>query len=92
MAEGLDVRVCAGLLAAELVAGEAEDAVVGGLVVLCKGEGDVHEVIAVLGFDLFVEGLETFVLGREATFRCGVHDEDDLAGKVGQRKWCSLLC
>lgn len=68
-AEVLDLLVAAGLLAAELVA----------------GEGDDGEVIGVLLLDLLVDGLEVLVLVGEAALGCGVDDQDDLALELGQR-------
>lgn len=66
LAEALDLLVGAGLLAAELVAGEAED----------------DKVVGVLLLDFFVELLEAGVLRGEAALGSGVDDEDDLARVV----------
>lgn len=68
-AEVLDLLVGAGLLAAELVAGEADDC----------------EVVGVLLLDLLVDGLEVLVLVGEAALGGGVDDQDDLALVIGQR-------
>lgn len=68
-AEVLDLLVGAGLLAAELVAGEADDC----------------EVVGVLLLDLLVDGLEVLVLVGEAALGGGVDDQDDLALELGQR-------
>lgn len=70
-AEVLDLLVGAGLLAAELVAGEADDC----------------EVVGVLLLDLLVDGLEVLVLVGEAALGGGVDDQDDLALVVGQRNF-----
>jgi hypothetical protein len=63
LAELLDLVVGAGVLAAELVAGEAEDG----------------EVVRVLLLDGLVQALEALELRREAALGGGVDDEDDLA-------------
>jgi hypothetical protein len=68
LAEALDLVVGAGLLAAELVAREAED----------------DEVVGVLLLDLVPDFFEPGVLGREAAFGGGVDDEDDFAFVVGE--------
>lgn len=65
LTEGLDVRVGAGLLRAELVAGEAEDL----------------KTLRVLGVQRLVERLERGVLASEAAFAGDVDDEDDFAGE-----------
>lgn len=70
-AEVLNLLVGAGLLAAELVAGEADDC----------------EVVGVLLLDLLVDGLEVLVLVGEAALGGGVDDQDDLALVVGQRNF-----
>ena len=76
LAEALDLVVGAGLLGAELVAGEADDL----------------EVVRVLPLDVLVQLLEPAVLGREAALGRGVDDEHDLARVVGQRLLVALLC
>lgn len=68
-AEVLDLLVAAGLLAAELVAGEADDG----------------EVVGVLLLEGLVDGLEVLVLVGEAALGSRVDDQDDLALVVGQR-------
>lgn len=68
LAELLDVIVGAWLLATELVAGEAED----------------DKVLGVLALDLGPELLETGVLRSEAALGGCVDDEDDLALVVGE--------
>lgn len=70
-AEVLDLLVGAGLLAAELVAGEADDC----------------EVVGVLLLDLLVDGLEVLVLVGETALGSGVDDQDDFALEVGQRNF-----
>ena len=75
LAEFLDLVVGAGILGAELVAGEAEDG----------------EVVAVLGFQFLVEFLQTFELGSETAFRGRVNDENDLAFEVGEGVFVALL-
>ncbi|QBZ58027.1 hypothetical protein PoMZ_02966 [Pyricularia oryzae] len=76
LAKVLNVVVGAGLLAAELVAGEAEDG----------------KVLGVLLGDLLVQGLEAGVLRREAALGGRVDHQDDLALVVGQRGLLALLC
>lgn len=68
-AKVLDLLVAAGLLAAELVAGEADDG----------------EVVGVLLLEGLVDGLEVLVLVGEAALGRRVDDQDDLALVVGQR-------
>lgn len=75
LAELLNGLVVAGLLAAKLVAGEAED----------------DKVVGVLLLDGLVEGLEAGVLGREAALGGGVDDEDDLALVVGEGDFLALF-
>jgi len=76
LAELLDVIVGPGLLAAKLVAGEAED----------------DKVLAVgLGLDVLPELLEAGVLRGEAALGGRVDDEDDLVGVLGQRLGLALL-
>lgn len=75
LAEGLDVVVGARVLAAELVAGEAEDG----------------EVLRVLLLDGLVEGFEALKLRGEAAFGGGVDDEDDLAFEGGEREGGALF-
>lgn len=76
LAEGLDVVVGAGVLAAELVAGEADD----------------EEIVGVFALELLVEVLEALELGREAAFGGGVDDEHDLAFEAGEGVGGALLC
>lgn len=76
LAELLDLIVGRGLLATELVAGEAED----------------NKLAWVRGFDLLVEVLEAAVLGGEAALGGGVDDEEDLAGVGGEWCGLALLC
>lgn len=76
LAEVLDLVVGAGLLGAELVAGEADNL----------------ELVRVLLLDLVVQGLEPAVLGGEAALGGGVDDEHDLALVLGQRLLVALLC
>lgn len=68
-AKVLNLLVAAGLLAAELVAGEADDG----------------EVVGVLLLEGLVDGLEVLVLVGEAALGRRVDDQDDLALVVGQR-------
>lgn len=75
-AELLDVVVGAWVLSTKLVAGEADDL----------------EVVGVLGFDVLVELLEAGELGREAALGGRVHDEDDFALVVGKVVGITLLC
>lgn len=76
LAEALDLIVGARVLAAELVAGEAED----------------DKVVAVLLADALVEGLESGELRGEAALGGRVDDEDDLALVVGEGNLGALLC
>lgn len=76
LAEVLDLIVGAGLLGTELVAGEAEDL----------------KVFGVLCLDALVDFLKTFVLRSETTLGGSVDDEDDLALVVGGRDLLSALC
>jgi hypothetical protein len=76
LAEALDVVVGAGLLATELVAGEAEDG----------------EVVGVLLLELLVESLKAGILGSEAALGGGVDDEDDLALVLIERVLLAALC
>jgi hypothetical protein len=75
LAELLDVIVGAGLLAAELVAGEAED----------------DKVLRVLGLEVGPELLEAGVLRGEAALGSCVDDEDDLALVVGEGNLLAAL-
>ena len=75
-AEGLDVVVCAGVLAAELVAGEAED-----------GEG-----VWVGGCDGLVEFFEGGELRGEAALGGGVDNEDDFAFEGGEGEGGAFFC
>jgi len=74
-AEVLDLVVAARVLAAELVAGEAEEL----------------DVVGVLALQLFVELLKTLELRGEAAFAGGVDDQHDLALQVLQRVRLTLL-
>lgn len=74
-AEGLDLGIAAGLLAAELVAGEAED----------------DKVLGVLALEVGPELLEALVLRGEAALGGCVDDEDDLALVVGERNLLAAL-
>ena len=56
-----------GILVHELVAGEAED----------------DEVIGILLFNFLVEGFKAFELRGEAAFGGGVYDEDDFVFEGG---------
>lgn len=76
LAEALDVVVGAGLLAAELVAGEAQD----------------DEVVGVLLLDVLVQLLQAGVLRGEAALGGGVDDEHHLALVVVQGVLLALLC
>lgn len=76
LAEALDLLVGAWLLAAELVAGEAED----------------DKVIRVLRLEVGPELLQTLVLRGEAALGSRVDDEDDLALVVGQGNLLAALC
>lgn len=76
LTEGLDLIIGAWVLAAELVAGEADD----------------DEVIGVLLLDVLVELLQAGELGGEAALGCGVHDQDDLALVSVQASLGILLC
>ena len=75
-AEGLDGVVVAGVLLHELVAGEAQD----------------DEVIGVVGLDLFVELLEAFELGGESTFGGGINYQYDFVFEVGKWVWSTFFC
>lgn len=75
LAEGLDLVVGARVLAAELVAGEAED-----------GEG-----VRVLGLNGLVEGFEALELRGEAAFGGSVDGEDDFASEGGEGEGVALL-
>lgn len=76
LAEGLDLVVGTGVLAAELVAGESED----------------FKVLRVLRLELLVEFLEALELRSEATLGGGVDGEDDLAFERGKRERLALFC
>lgn len=76
LAEALNLLVGARLLAAKLVAREAED----------------DKVIGVLLLDVLVELLEAGVLRGEAALGGGVDDEDDLALVVCKGSFLALLC
>lgn len=75
LAELLDVVVGAGLLATELVAGEAEN----------------DKVLRVLLLELGPELLETSILGSEAALGGCVDNEDDLALVVGEGNLLTAL-
>jgi hypothetical protein len=68
--------VAARVLVAELVAGEAEDL----------------EVIGVVLLQLLIQLLQAFELGREAAFAGRVYDEDDFAFEVREVVFAALLC
>jgi hypothetical protein len=68
LAKLLDLIVAAGVLAAELVAREADD----------------FEVVGVLGLQILVELLKPCELGCEAALGGGVDDEDDFAVQLRQ--------
>lgn len=76
LAEALDLLVAAGLLGAKLVAGEAED----------------DKVVGVLFGDALVNLLEAGVLAGEAALGGRVDDEDDLAAVVSEGDFLSALC
>jgi hypothetical protein len=76
LAEGLDIIVGAGVLAAELVARETEDG----------------EVFRVLRLEFLVELLEAFELGSEAALGCSVDDQDSFALERGEGEGLSFLC
>ena len=71
----MDRVVGAGVLVAELVAGEAED----------------DKRVRVLRVDFLVEFLEAVELRGEAAFRGSVDDEDDFAFEVGEREGLASL-
>lgn len=75
LAELLNVIVGAGLLAAELIAGEAED----------------DKVIGVLALEVGPELLKTGVLRGEAALGGSVDNEDDLALVVGEGNLLAAL-
>jgi hypothetical protein len=64
----LDVVIGAGVLVVELIAGEAEEG----------------KVVGVVLRDCLVEGLEGFELRGEATFGGGVDDEEDFVAVLGE--------
>lgn len=76
LAESLDLIVGTGILTAELVAREAED----------------EEVLGMLGFDGLVEGFKALELRGEAAFRGSVDDKDDFALQRGKGEGLSLFC
>ena len=98
-AEVLDLVVAAGVLAAELVAGEAEELdVVGVLALQLCAASEVLESNGSLLFSslfgrkrTFVELLKTLELRGEAAFAGGVDDQHDLALQILQRVWLALL-
>jgi hypothetical protein len=59
---------------------------------LITWEAEDDELIWVRLGDLFVEALETLVLGREAAFRGCVYDEDDFAFVGFEGDGVSFLC
>lgn len=75
MAETLNVLVGTGVLAAELVAREAED----------------DEVVGVLLLDFGPELLETGKLGGKAALGRGVDDEDNLALVICKGQFLAAL-
>lgn len=76
LAEALDVVVGAGFLAGKLVAWEAED----------------DKVVGVLLGDALVDLLKAGVLASQAALGGGVDDEDDLALVVGEGDFLPALC
>jgi hypothetical protein len=72
----LNIVVGAGLLVAKLIAGEAED----------------DKVVGVLLLDGLVELLEAFVLGGEAALGGRVDDKDDFALVIGEGDFLPLFC
>jgi hypothetical protein len=76
LAELQDLVVRARVLAVELVAGEAEQ----------------DELVGVLCRDLLVEGFEASELRREAAFGGGVDDEDYFAGVLREGIVCTFFC
>lgn len=76
LAELLDLVIAAGVLAPELVAREAED----------------DELIGVLFGDVFVELLETGKLGGEAALGGRVDDKNDLALVIRKGDFHATLC
>lgn len=72
----MNFLIGAGILAAELVAWEANDL----------------KIFAVLLADRFVEFLEAFELGGESTLGGGIDNKDNLALKFVKRDLGSLLC
>lgn len=99
LAELLDGVVGAGVLGAELVAGEAEEfdlVGVGGLE-FCSEKEVLKERSVSGGHErkyrhTLVELLETFELRGETALAGGVDDEDDLALQLGQIIDVALLC
>lgn len=75
LAELANLLIAAWLLASELVAWEAEDL----------------ELAGVLFLQLLVELLESAVLWGEAALGGGVDDEEDFALVVGEWLWVTLL-
>ena len=76
LAELLDLIVAAGVLAAELVAGEADDL----------------EVVGVLRLEVLVQLLQPRELRREAALGGCVDDEDDLAVQLREGELGAALC
>jgi hypothetical protein len=65
-----------GILAAKLVAREADD----------------FKVVGVRGLEVLVQLLQTRKLWREAAFGRRVDDEDDFVGEIGERVWGAFFC
>lgn len=76
LAKLLDLIIATRVLAAKLVAWEAQDL----------------KVIGVRGFQVLVKLLEPCELRREAAFGRGVDDEDDFAGELGEVVGLAALC
>lgn len=76
LAELLNLIVAAGILAAELVAGEADD----------------FEVVGVLRLQVLVEFLQPGELRGEAAFGGGVDDQDDFVGELREGVFGAALC
>ena len=59
---------------------------------LVAGDADDFEGVRVRGFELFVEGFETFELRGEAAFGGGVDDEDDFVAEVRKGVGLAFFC
>jgi hypothetical protein len=59
---------------------------------LVAGKPENNEFIAVFLLDALIKLLETFILGREATFGGCIDNEDDFAFVFGERDWLAFLC